>query len=82
MWVEIRILTLKAFHNSSPGLALKPWGYWLRLFGCYSEGVATVLPLANDNATLSELRRREKCDQRSQGSEAQPWAGISERFQR
>jgi hypothetical protein len=41
--VETQTLTLKAFANSSPGLALKPWGQWVRLFGRYSEGVATVL---------------------------------------
>jgi hypothetical protein len=41
-----------------------------------------VFRISNHDATPSELRHREQYDQASQGSEAQPWAGICERFQR
>ena len=75
-------VTLKAFANFSPGFALKPWVQKCgrKLF-----------------ATLKELRRFAVGERRrnpfrvasstywigvTQGCEAQPWAEISERFQR
>src|SRR6266850_4411844 len=75
-------ITLKAFANSSPGFALKPWVQKTR---------------KRFLATLKELRllsgresRRNSFRVASSKNEcifprvakAQPWAGISERFQR
>ena len=48
--------TLKAFANSSPGFALKPWVAEMQQeFPRNSEGVANALPWACGDATPSEL---------------------------
>jgi hypothetical protein len=58
--LKVRRTTLKAFANSSPGFALKPWVQKdpQEIFH-NSEGVAIALHSANVDSTLSELRLRE-----------------------
>ncbi len=75
-------ITLKAFANSSPGFALKPWGESADLFSCNSEGVATALRLTNGAATPSELRLQKIEVRGPRVAKARPWAGTSQRFQR
>ena len=70
--------TPKVFANSSPGLALKPWGKAADLFGRDSEGVATVLELATTNATPSGLRLLSTGTPFPRVAKAQPWAGVGE----
>jgi hypothetical protein len=63
-------VTLKALANSSPGFALKPWETQSL------KGLRT-----------SQSQPFQSCEEfllttMTQGCEAQPWAGIRERFQR
>jgi hypothetical protein len=76
--------TLKAFANSSPGFALKPWVKRGHIYF-----VATLKELrrhcdsADGDATLSGLRLQKHSDAFfPRVAKAQPWAEISERFQR
>src|SRR5262249_30707200 len=74
--------TLKALGNSSPGFALKPWVRVSTSFRCNSEGVATAFGFSQPCATLSELRCNLLGPLSPGLPKAQPWAEISERFQR
>src|SRR5712671_3312114 len=51
MKTQVRRTTLKAFANSSPGFALKPWVQKTR-----KNFFPTLKELRNGDATLSELR--------------------------
>ena len=77
-------LTLKALANLSPGSALKPWVKKGHIYF-----VATLKELRRDcdsadgDATLSGLRLQKDSDAFFPGlHKAQPWAEISQRFQR
>jgi len=76
-------LTLKAFANSSPGFALKPWVKSAHLFRRNSEGVATGV--ANRRTATQPFQGCVFKNTRmrfSQGCQSKLWARISERFQR
>jgi hypothetical protein len=78
----VMALTLKALANFSPGFALKPWVHDLpRKFFATLKELRQALDLRGD-ATLSGLRLTNTVLLLPRVARAQPWADISERFQR
>jgi hypothetical protein len=74
-------ITLKAFANSSPGFALKPW-----VHECIEKCYATLKelhpgsPNRSPVATLSELRRDLKAHFKTQGFRANPGLEFANAF--